>query len=592
MRELVKRGVAAIPFLINHLDDQRPTKVTINYERVGFGGMFFEDEYDYNRRTTKQAPKGVNRRDRSFKEHHPRVHTVTVGDVCFVVLGQIVNRDFNAARDQPTGCVIINSPTYSAALRKAIKEEWGNLTPQGHRNSLMRDLLQPDSEKHLDGACLRLGYYYPDLLEPLALKQLAEPRYNVFEVQTLIREKLYRAKDAAERKKLFDDFIAERGEIARQGVLVYLLGDLDFGGIWESKGRRDYPQAYLCLKELFGYSKASKGQDRPRIEPLENCTQARFIDALAFFPSASIDRAVLPILHSTDENNLAVSCARYLAGRGADLDIRESIERRLKEVVLEKDKRGAEWYCNELKSVLEMQGWTPLHAAAHVGLPERITDLITKGANVNAHATNGQTPLHVAANRGSGAAVRVLLEHKADPNLKDQKGLTPIQLAMYNDFDGTVDLLLRGGAVPVDILVASFAGRADEVQSLLKKEKSTTSPPAFQPSVAAPAKPSQQKSLTGAQTEPGDTPLHLAAQRGHAKVAEVLLSHGADVTARNGRKLTPLHWAAFYAKTNVTSVLLAHGANPNLEDQYQQTPLSLARERGNQEMIRLLEKAP
>ena len=148
MRELVKRGAAAIPYLIDHLDDLRPTKVTINYERVALGGMFFEDEYDYNPRTTV-APEGVNRQDWNVRESHPCVHTVTVGDVCFVVLGQIVNRDFDAARNQPTGCVMINSPTYSAVLQQAIKKEWGNLSPEGHKASLIRDFQQPDSERRL-----------------------------------------------------------------------------------------------------------------------------------------------------------------------------------------------------------------------------------------------------------------------------------------------------------------------------------------------------------------------------------------------------------------------------------------------------------
>ena len=46
LRELVKRGAAAVPHLIAHLDDQRPTKITIRY-RSAVGAMYFEDEYDY-----------------------------------------------------------------------------------------------------------------------------------------------------------------------------------------------------------------------------------------------------------------------------------------------------------------------------------------------------------------------------------------------------------------------------------------------------------------------------------------------------------------------------------------------------------------
>ena len=49
-----------MPELIARLDDERPTKITIEHGS-GFGGMLFDDEYDYNRQTTKQPPIDVNR---------------------------------------------------------------------------------------------------------------------------------------------------------------------------------------------------------------------------------------------------------------------------------------------------------------------------------------------------------------------------------------------------------------------------------------------------------------------------------------------------------------------------------------------------
>src|SRR5262249_31035832 len=100
-----------------------------------------------------------------------------------------------------------------------------------------------------------LGYYYPEALEPLALKQLAAPLYDVFEVSTLIRDELYRSKDAKERKTLFDDFIAKRGDVARQGILVYLFGDLNTQEADErgnlSPPLKDKYAARVCLIELY-----------------------------------------------------------------------------------------------------------------------------------------------------------------------------------------------------------------------------------------------------------------------------------------------------------------------------------------------------
>ncbi|MFP3903291.1 MAG: ankyrin repeat domain-containing protein [Armatimonadota bacterium] len=40
----------------------------------------------------------------------------------------------------------------------------------------------------------------------------------------------------------------------------------------------------------------------------------------------------------------------------------------------------------------------------------------------------------------------------------------------------------------------------------------------------------------------GSTPLHVAARCGQTRGAELLLEHGADVTAENNKGVTPLTW--------------------------------------------------
>jgi ankyrin repeat protein len=563
IRELVKRGARAVPLLIAHLDDKRPTGITIRHHG-GRGGMFFVDEYDFNRRTTKEPPRGVNRE--LGKDGNDRdTHTVTVGDLCFVVLGEIVNRHFNAVRYQMTGCIMINSPTGSDVLRVAIKEEWGGLTPARHKESLERDFLEPDSGSRRNEACLRLGYYYPEALEPLALKQLAAPRYDFSEVWDLIREKLYPAKDAKERKDLFNTFVAKRGDVARQAIQVGLFDDLDLqeadeGGRLSPPLEKKYA-ARACLVELFGYPNFVKSDDRPHLLPTSDATQARFIDRLVFFASAKIDEAARRVLRSTEDEYLALSCARYLVGRGADQAIQRYVAQRLPGA---DEKRRT-----ELEQLRGRLGWTLLHLAAEVSDSDRIADLILNGADVNARAANGQTPLHVAAEHRRLEAVRVLLDRNADPNNRDIDGYTPARLAV--DGGNVVELLLARGAVPSDILVASFTGRVDVVESSLAKDRS---------SVAS-------------RTRKGATSLHIAAKRGHAKVVEVLLAHGADVNATEGEnKFTPLHCAAYYCHPKVVALLLAHKADRSRKVWEGKTPLDLARERDcpNGETSRLLKE--
>ena len=131
-------------------------------------------------------------------------------------------------------------------------------------------------------------------------------------------------------------------------------------------------------------------------------------------------------------------------------------------------------------------------------------------------------------------------------------------------------MLLAGGAEPSDILVASFAGRADLVKSFLEKDKS----------------------LVGARTYGGETPLHFAAQRDHVEVAKVLLANGANVNALDSEqsKLTPLHRAATYAGREMVELLLAHKADRNAKSWNGETPLHFARDNKDKDVIRLLRK--
>lgn len=85
------------------------------------------------------------------------------------------------------------------------------------------------------------------------------------------------------------------------------------------------------------------------------------------------------------------------------------------------------------------------------------------------------------------------------------------------------------------------------------------------------------------------TPLHYAAEGGHAEVAELLITKGADVNARatmDGR--TALHWAAFYGHIAVAEVLVTRGADANAKDDEGDTPLQIAQLNEHMDLANLL----
>ena len=63
------------------------------------------------------------------------------------------------------------------------------------------------------------------------------------------------------------------------------------------------------------------------------------------------------------------------------------------------------------------------------------------------------------------------------------------------------------------------------------------------------------------------TPLHYAAHRGYLEIVQLLLTAGADVTAREGvSDTTSLHWAAEGGHLEVARLLVEHGADVNAID--------------------------
>lgn len=92
-----------------------------------------------------------------------------------------------------------------------------------------------------------------------------------------------------------------------------------------------------------------------------------------------------------------------------------------------------------------------------------------------------------------------------------------------------------------------------------------------------------------------DTPLHHAAKFGHIQIAEILVEKGADPNAHMWDGETPLHVAVEGGKTEMVQFLLNAGADPNIRKycssiDAEQNALDIARERGHQDIITILEQ--
>ncbi|KAK0866005.1 hypothetical protein LTR87_015185 [Friedmanniomyces endolithicus] len=174
-----------------------------------------------------------------------------------------------------------------------------------------------------------------------------------------------------------------------------------------------------------------------------------------------------------------------------------------------------------------------------------------------------------------------------------------------------IDKALRGGKVPS--LLCLVIDRPKLLEQLLQQG---ASPNALSTSAETPLSAVVQTGTlesirrlleAGADVRMGD-PLHYAIEReaDALEVVQLLLYHKApvntiqfaDPSARQLRhsltRGTPLHKACLLGKYEVAGLLLKHGADPNstrMRDSQaeQTTPLGIAKQRGNERMITLLE---
>ena len=275
----------------------------------------------------------------------------------------------------------------------------------------------------------------------------------------------------------------------------------------------------------------------------------------------------------------------------------------------------------------DVEGWTPLHYAAHEGVPEidELTyrdiarSLIEQGADVNAMSSRGHTPLHIAlmfkkpevsrvlsvsgvdphvadedngrtllhwaALAGDSLIVEFLLANGADIEAADRNGWTALHYAAHEGLpnapktdeessevayaliflEANVDALSRGGETP--LMVAATYNRKKTAEVLLAKGAR----------------------VDPANTRSGMSALHRAASAGHEDMVELLLANGADMLRKTKDEQTALDLAAANGHRNVAALLSAVGMQPKVNAQHQNiTPLMRAAWAGNGEMVSTL----
>ncbi len=186
-----------------------------------------------------------------------------------------------------------------------------------------------------------------------------------------------------------------------------------------------------------------------------------------------------------------------------------------------------------------------LFAAVAADDGQRVRELLTRGADIEARGEHDRTPLVAATKTRATAAAQALIAAGADVNAKDDLQDSAYLYAGAEGIDDILELTLTHGA---------------DIRSVNRY---------------------------------GGTALIPASEHGHLTTVRRLIEAGVDVDHINTPKWTALHEAIVYGDGSqryqqVVSALLAAGADPSIRDGAGRTALDNAQRRGQSAIVTIL----
>ncbi|CAG2220164.1 unnamed protein product [Mytilus edulis] len=216
------------------------------------------------------------------------------------------------------------------------------------------------------------------------------------------------------------------------------------------------------------------------------------------------------------------------------------------------------------------QGYSPLHEAVLNENVDIVKLLVSLDADVRAPDIKGDSPLHYAALNENFDIVKILVSLGADVSVPDIEGHSPLHYAALNENVEMVKLLVSLGAnlsvtnneVRDSPLHKSARNGKVEIVKLLVSlgaDLSTTNKQVKTPLVLFEEYYNTSHWYTT--DDKGGSPLHQATNQEEQNIVEVLVSLGANMSARNNEGNTPLHQAVGNGQLTMVKALTCLGAD-------------------------------
>ena len=183
----------------------------------------------------------------------------------------------------------------------------------------------------------------------------------------------------------------------------------------------------------------------------------------------------------------------------------------------------------------------------------------------------------VAIQRDDAATITMLLQRGCDPNTRDPRGQVGLMLALKADTLKAFDALMQARNLRVEernaqdespLMMAALRGHLEAVRALIARDADVN--------------------------KPGWTPLHYAAtgtQPQQPAIIALLLENYAFIDAASPNGTTPLMMAVHYGTSESVQLLLKEGADPSLKNQLGLSAADFALRASRKDMADLIAQA-
>ena len=220
---------------------------------------------------------------------------------------------------------------------------------------------------------------------------------------------------------------------------------------------------------------------------------------------------------------------------------------------------------------------------------QRMTYLLSKGADIERLDLQGYTPLTSAVRLGSAESMNFLLAHGAKVGTPDKDGWAPILHAVLRNDPKLVDALVAKGAD-----VETHAPGGYSALAIAVEETKFDAAKALIDHGAKVNEPVGEKKITPLMVAASEPPPESRARKllqsmDSVGLARVLLQHGAAVDATTTDNVTPLMIAAAHDNAPMIGLLLQAGAKADAKNADGETAHDIASKNDNGSATRMLD---